>query len=209
MKKITKIIALVLAMVTLLSVMCVPAFAEYSYPMSVTIYYKDEAGNNLKSALSTSINAAATTKPTWTSPSISGYALKNDSDSVVTYREYYKFLGWSISSTASTPDYAPGDTYTNEGNTTLFAVWEYINYDFSVSGLTVDPNESRQYDTVQVHFRLDSWDQKNAYSVIPVEVVLNGSTIYSTFVDFAIYGVNYVDFDLNVGALEGLQSITA
>lgn len=562
MKKITKIIALLLAMVTLLSVMCVPAFAEYSYPMSVTIYYKDEAGNNLKSALSTSINAAATTKPTWTSPSISGYALKNDSDSVVTYdmldksfpasnyirngsatytvvyvktyshtinylrgdshspiasssritgkpgtvrtvtspsisgmspskttynvtignsdtsetiyyypltytisynanggsnapssqtkthgvdisitnvkptrsgytfigwsrsassqtlayssgdrystdasitlyavwnvkkytvtfdanggsgapssltkihgaslvlpttkptrsgynflgwstnssatsatytaggnynlnadrtlyavwakipeqytvyfngnggtgapasqtkienvtlmlssvspsrtgymfmgwatsassetisyipggsysqnasatlyavwkpltytvkynanggsgapssqtktydvpltlrtgmpyREYYKFLGWSISSTASTPDYAPGDTYTNEGNTTLFAVWEYINYDFSVSGLTVDPNESRQYDTVQVHFRLDSWDQKNAYSVIPVEVVLNGSTIYSTFVDFAIYGVNYVDFDLNVGALEGLQSITA
>ena len=41
MKKTTKIIALVLAMVTLLSVMCVPAFAEYSYPMSVTIYYKD------------------------------------------------------------------------------------------------------------------------------------------------------------------------
>ena len=85
MKKTTKIIALVLAMVTLLSVMCVPAFAEYNYPMSVTIYYKDEAGNNLKAALSTSINAAATTKPTWTSPSISGYALKNDSDSVVTY----------------------------------------------------------------------------------------------------------------------------
>lgn len=88
-------------------------------------------------------------------------------------------------------------------------MWEYINYDFSVSGLTIDPNESRQYDTVQVHFRIDSWDQKNAYTDIPVEVVLNGSTIYSTFVDFAIYGVNYVDFDLNVGALEGLQNITA
>lgn len=126
----------------------------------------------------------------------------------IPYRDKYNFLGWSTLSTATYPTYEPGDTYASEGNETLFAVWEYINYDFSVSNLTVTPEETRQYETVQVRFRLDSWDQKNAYSGIPVQVILNGSTIYSDTVDFSIYGVNYVDFDLDVGALEGIQTLT-
>lgn len=136
-------------------------------------------------------------------------------DSVLTlrtetpYRDRYKFLGWSTDNTAMLPTFYPGSEYDLEGNKTLYAVWEYINYDFSVSDLTVTPNEARQYDTVHVRFRLDSWDQKNAYEDVPVEVVLNGGIIYSQTVDFAVYGVNYVDFDLNVGALEGLQTITA
>ncbi len=127
----------------------------------------------------------------------------------IPYRDHYKFLGWSMSNTATEPTYYPGDIYDYEGNVTLYAVWEYINYDFSVSGLTVTPNEVRQYETVHIHFRLDSWDQKNAYENISVEVILNGTVVYSTTTDFSVYGVNYVDFDLNVGSLEGLQSLTA
>lgn len=127
----------------------------------------------------------------------------------IPYRDRYKFLGWSMSNTATEPTYYPGDLYDYEGNVTLYAVWEYINYDLSVSELTVTPDEVKQYETVHVRFRMDSWDQKNAYENIPVEVILNGSVVYSTAVDFAIYGVNYVDFDLNVGGLEGIQTMTA
>lgn len=84
MKRMIKILALLLSAVTLLSVMCIPAFA-YSYPMAVTIYYKDEAGNQVSPSISMSINAADTVKPTWSSPTVSGYARKNDSDATVTY----------------------------------------------------------------------------------------------------------------------------
>ena len=40
MKKISKILALILAAVTLLSVMTIPTFAAYNYPMTCTVYYK-------------------------------------------------------------------------------------------------------------------------------------------------------------------------
>lgn len=38
-------------------------------------------------------------------------------------RTGYTFLGWSTSSTATTATYSPGDTYTNNGRVTLYAVW--------------------------------------------------------------------------------------
>ncbi|MGM9684242.1 MAG: InlB B-repeat-containing protein, partial [Eubacteriales bacterium] len=84
MKRINKILALIIGVVMLLSAMCIPALA-YSYPMAVTIYYKNEAGYSVATSISTTINAADTDKPTWASPNISGYALKNESDAVVTY----------------------------------------------------------------------------------------------------------------------------
>lgn len=45
------------------------------------------------------------------------------------------FKGWSTSSTATTPEYLPGGTYTNEGNAVLFAVWEKgeIRVEFTVN----------------------------------------------------------------------------
>ncbi len=124
-------------------------------------------------------------------------------------RYRYKFLGWAASSTATSPDYYSGGIYDENSRITFYAVWEYINYDLSVSDLTITPNSVYQYDTVTVRFRLDSWDQKNAYSGIPVTVYLNGSQIHSTTVDFRAYGVNYVSFELNVGTLLGNQMIEA
>lgn len=129
--------------------------------------------------------------------------------SITPTRYRYKFLGWSESSSATSPDYYPSDVYDKEGATTLYAVWEYINYDFSVSNMTITPDSVYQYDTVTVRFRLDSWDQKNAYADIPVTVYLGSSQIYSTSVDFHAYGVNYVSFELNIGSLLGNQMIEA
>ncbi len=124
-------------------------------------------------------------------------------------RDSYTFLGWSESSTATTPTYYAGSTYEANSSITLYAVWQIINYDFSVSELEVTPSEVKQYETVNVYFRIDSWDKYNAYSDIPVEVLLNGRVIYSTTVNIAAYGVKYVDFNLNVGAIEGTQNLVA
>lgn len=41
-------------------------------------------------------------------------------------RSGYKFLGWSTNSIAKTPTYLVGSTFTNNANTTLYAVWEQL-----------------------------------------------------------------------------------
>lgn len=40
-------------------------------------------------------------------------------------RTNYDFLGWSTNSTATTPTYYAGGSFTRNANTTLYAVWEY------------------------------------------------------------------------------------
>ncbi|MCR5636092.1 MAG: leucine-rich repeat protein [Clostridiales bacterium] len=44
------------------------------------------------------------------------------------------FLGWSLSPYADTPTYYPGDTYTREGDETLYAIWQ-IDYVAPAHGL--------------------------------------------------------------------------
>lgn len=121
----------------------------------------------------------------------------------------HAFMGWATSSTATSPEYYGGERYSDDASVTLYAVWVERNYDFSVSNLKVEPSEVKQYEKVTVSFRMDSWDRNLPYEDIPVEVLLNGSVIYSTTVDFAKYGIQYVSFDLNVGALLGNQTVTA
>jgi len=41
----------------------------------------------------------------------------------IPYRKNYTFLGWSEDSSAKTADYAPGDSFTKDADTTLYAVW--------------------------------------------------------------------------------------
>lgn len=83
------------------------------------------------------------------------------------------------------------------------------NYDFSVSGLAVEPSEVRQYSTATIRFRTDNWDRNLPYDNIPIEALLNGSVILSKTVNFNAYGVQNIVFDLNVGALEGTQTLEA
>ena len=44
-------------------------------------------------------------------------------------RAYYSFLGWAESAAASAAAYIPGDTYSQEGNRKLYAVWERTEAD--------------------------------------------------------------------------------
>ena len=103
-------------------------------------------------------------------------------------RANHVFLGWATDSSATSIAYAPGATYTAEEDVTLYAVWQERNYDFSVSDLTVTPDEIEQYGKVTVKFRVDNWDRNLPYANVPVEVLLNGEVIYSTTVNFSAYG---------------------
>lgn len=51
-----------------------------------------------------------------------GITLRND----VPTRSNYKFLGWSVSSNDTKPTYKPGDTFTSNANTVLYAIWERL-----------------------------------------------------------------------------------
>ena len=124
-------------------------------------------------------------------------------------RSGYDFLGWAESPTATSATYLAGVNYSENAGITLYAVWRERNYDFSVSNLTVTPDEVWQYDKITVNFRVDNWDRYNAYNNVPVSVWLNGICVYTGTVDFHAYGVNYITFDLNVGALEGKQTLEA
>ena len=124
-------------------------------------------------------------------------------------RPNHVFLGWATDSSATSIAYAPGATYTAEEDVTLYAVWQERNYDFSVSDLTVTPDEIEQYGKVTVKFRVDNWDRKLPYANVPVEVLLNGTVIYSTTVNFSAYGVQNIVFTLNVGASLGTQTLVA
>ena len=124
-------------------------------------------------------------------------------------RPNHVFLGWATDSTSKSVVYAPGATYTAEEDVTLYAVWQERNYDFSVSDLTVTPDEIEQYGKVTVKFRVDNWDRNLPYENIPVDVILNGTVIYSTTVNFSAYGVQNIVFGLNVGASLGTQTLVA
>ena len=74
-----------------------------SNPISYTLSYNANGGSNAPAAQSGS-----------TSYKIS---------SAIPNRSGYTFLGWSKSSSATTPEYRAGNTITLTGNTTLYAVW--------------------------------------------------------------------------------------
>ena len=129
--------------------------------------------------------------------------------SVAPTRTNHAFMGWATSSTATVANYASGDSFSENGNVTLYAVWIERNYDFSISNLTITPSEVYQYEQVTITFRTDSWDRNLPYDNIPVEVLLNGSVIYTTTVNFVKYGVQNFTLDLDVGALVGQQTVVA
>jgi uncharacterized repeat protein (TIGR02543 family) len=58
-------------------------------------------------------------------------------------RSEYTFLGWGLSSSATTVTWHPGATYTQDANLTLYAVWKLRTYTvtFDPNGGTVTPAE--------------------------------------------------------------------
>ena len=126
MKRVTKVLALILAAVTLLSVMAVPVFAEYYYPMTCTVYYKNEKGEQIASPVTFTVNAAHSDASSVgvSSPSISGYVLKDSNDSYVTYGMMDKRF--------------PASNYVRQGTATYTVVYTdtVYHYLYFVNGST-------------------------------------------------------------------------
>ena len=83
-------------------------------PTKYTITYNANGGSGAPAAQTKSENVAITlssTKPT---------------------RSGYTFLGWSTSSTATTPTYYPGSSYTANSSVTLYAVWERVPETYTI-----------------------------------------------------------------------------
>ena len=122
-------------------------------------------------------------------------------------RTGYTFKGWAKSSTATSATYSAGGSYTSNSSTTLYAVWAKTNYEFSISNLTVSDSEPYRYGEITVKVRTDSWDQRNAYSDIPVQLYYDGKLMSTQYVDFAVYGVANLTFTLYVGDTPGSRLI--
>ena len=137
------------------------------------------------------------------------YGVNLTLSSTIPTRSGYNFLGWSTSSTATSASYSAGGSYTANAGATLYAVWEKANYEFSISNLTVSESEPYRYGTITVKVRTDSWDQKNPYSDIPVQLYYDGQLMSTQYVDFAAYGVANLTFTLYVGDTPGNRSIEA
>ena len=137
------------------------------------------------------------------------YGVNLTLSSTIPTRSGYNFLGWSTSSTATSASYSAGGSYTANSGATLYAVWEKANYEFSISNLTVSDSEPYRYGTITVKVRTDSWDQKNPYSDIPVQLYYDGQLMSTQYVDFAAYGIANLTFTLYVGDTPGNRSIEA
>ena len=125
MKNKTKVLSIVLVIVTLLSLVSIPASAAIGYPMAVTIYYKNESGAQVAPTHTETIDAAATTKPSWTSPTVSGYVLKDSGDSIVTYSMLDKYFPASNYVRNGTGTYTV--YYTDQGSKTVNYVYNHNN----------------------------------------------------------------------------------
>ncbi|MDD4165369.1 MAG: CARDB domain-containing protein, partial [Eubacteriales bacterium] len=82
-------------------------------------------------------------------------------------------------------------------------------YEFSISGLSVDPVNCVSGSDITVQFRTDNWDTFNAYDDIPVELLYNGKILATQYVDYPAYGGNIHTFAVNVGNTVGNNTITA
>ncbi|MBR3320194.1 InlB B-repeat-containing protein [Candidatus Saccharibacteria bacterium] len=81
--------------------------------------------------LSYNANGGAGAPESQDSGYVASYSHTFTISSAVPTRTNYEFMGWSVSSSASTASYQPGGTITVAGNTVLFAVWRRI-YTYSL-----------------------------------------------------------------------------
>ena len=98
--------------------------------------------------------------------------------STVPTRTGYQFQGWSVSSTSSIASYSPGDLYTANGDTTLYAVWVYIADSLQVNNLSLQRCTSSGTITetgtyAKISF---SWQAKSGLDSLIVGYRTSGST---------------------------------
>ena len=110
MKKSYKFVALMLLVSTLISLVAVNVSAGVGsnvvQRMDCTIYHKDESGNTVAAPTTFTIklNEPSSFTTLYPSPSVEGYALKNDGDANVSYsmmEKYYPSSNYVVVGTAT------------------------------------------------------------------------------------------------------------
>lgn len=131
-------------------------------PHTYTIYYDTKGGTAVASQPKThGVNIVLTGTPT---------------------KSKYIFKGWSTSSSATTPQYSPGSVYSQNGTTTLYAVWE-LGYTiprlYNVSVVRCDkngtPDDTGHYAKVTI-----DWDSDETVKSISVDWAKAGTNSWST-----------------------------
>jgi len=140
--------------------------------------------------------------------------------SVVPERTGYDFLGWSESSTATTPDYTPGASYSIPKKVTNFyAVWALktyqITYDLNGAAGSIDPTAKTYGVDVALTQTVPEWDMHTflgwsedanattaTYSAGAAFTENKNTTLYAVWKDRVT-----VSYDLN-GGLEGPDGST-
>ena len=96
-------------------------------------------------------------------------------------REGYTFLGWSESSTATEAQYLPGDSFTKDADTTLYAVWAVKTY-------TISYNANGGYDApasqTKIHGTALTLRDQSILPHIPLDTPDGGVVIF-TFLGWA------------------------
>lgn len=119
----------------------------------------------------------------------------------------YDFLGWSTSASATAPSYYAGSFYTGNASVTFYAVWEKSNYEFSIDEPTLSSDTVNKYETIEITVRTDSWDERNAYDLIPLDLYFDGEWIERVYLSFEEFGVVTYTFDFNIGGFAGEHEI--
>lgn len=102
-------------------------------------------------------------------------------------RTNYDFLGWATSSSASSPQYSAGGSYTANAAVTLYAVWKLAYWDPKITSLKADRCDSSgtldSYGTyAKVTFKWECCQTagSNAVKTITVQYAVSGSTSYTS-----------------------------
>ena len=123
-------------------------------------------------------------------------------------REGYTFLGWSISSTANSANYQPGDTFTSNENTTLYAIWSKADVNLPSAHLKATNNLSN-IQTVTINMYDDEgvfayyWGTDSVYSNNEYRQCSFVATNINTQKEVSepgVYGLTVVDVNGNVSA---------
>ena len=91
-------------------------------------------------------------------------------------RQGYNFLGWSTSSTATTPTYTAGNSYTVNASETWYAVWELAAPTISNLKAIRVASSSSTTEYAEGTYAYVTFDRSGSVAPTSVSVTINGST---------------------------------
>ena len=126
------------------------------------------------------------------------YGIDLTLSSTIPVRSGYKFLGWSDSSTATTPSYMAGGTYSGNANATLYAVWEaqaspitsVTDVVLTSSGATCTVKWTPLISTFKFKLKFTV----GAYEWITSDYIVPGNTNEYTFVSPGIFNYSIANY---------------